>query len=106
MENETYTLLDAMREEIETLKELEAVFEKDKKWILVAAYKAQHRSLQRIVDRFEKGHEYYMGINKEGNPQLKLRQTTRHLEREYPSVAKAKRNLDTVVDLTKGKDNA
>jgi hypothetical protein len=46
-----------------------------------------------------------MGINKEGNPQLKYRQGTRHLEREYPSVARAKRNLDVVVDLTKGKDN-
>jgi hypothetical protein len=105
MSNEPYTLLDAMREEIDTLKELGTIYEKEKKWILVAAYKAQHRSLQRIIDRFEKGHEYYMGINKEGNPQLKYRQGTRHLEREYPSVARAKRNLDVVVDLTKGKDN-
>lgn len=28
--------------------------------------------------------------------------TTGHLEREYPAVAKAKRNLDTVTNLVKG----
>lgn len=105
MENETYTLLDAMREEIDTLKELETVYKKEEKWLAQGDVIAQRRSLQRIVNRFEKGYEYYMGIDKEGNPQLRYRRGTRHLEREYPSVAKAKRNLDTVVDLTKGKDD-
>lgn len=105
MTTETYTLLDAMREEIDTLKELEVVYEKDKNWIVRTAVATQYRSLQRVLDRFEKGYEYYMGINKQGDPQLQYRQGTRHLEREYPAVAKAKRNLDAVVDLTKGKDN-
>lgn len=105
MSNETYTLLDAMREEIDTLKALEVVYEKDRSPILRTAVAAQYRSLQRVLNRFEKGYEYYMGVDKEGNPQLQYRQGTRHLEREYPSVAKAKRNLDTLVDLTKGKDN-
>ena len=102
MLNEPYTLLDAMREEIDTLKEMETVCEKQNKWLLVNSYRNQARSLQRILNRFEKGHEYYMGIDKEGDPQLKYRQGTRHLERKYPSVAKAKRNLDTVTDLVKG----
>jgi len=105
MENETYTLLDAMREEIDTLKELESVYKKDKN-LLTGVVASQHRSLQRVVNRFEKGYEYYWGVSKEGEPQLKYRQGTRHLEREYPSVARAKQNLDTVVDLTKGRDNA
>jgi len=105
MENEAYTLLDAMREEIDTLKEFQSLYEKQNKWLLVASYRSQARSLQRIVNRFEKGHEYYMGINKDGEAQLQMRQSTRHLEREYPAVAKAKQNLDTVVDLTKGKDD-
>ena len=105
MDNETYTLLDAIREEIDTLKELEAVYDKDKKWFAKGDAISQRRSLQRILNRFEKGYEYYMGVY-EGNPQLMYRQGTRHLEREYPAVAKAKQNLDTVVDLTKGKDNA
>jgi len=106
MENEPYTLLDAMREEIDTLKELATISYKREKWILAGNYRTQSRSLERIVNRFEKGYEYYMGINKEGEPQLQYRQTTRHLEREYPAVARAKQNLDIVVDLTKGKDNA
>lgn len=105
MNDESYTLLDAMREEIDTLKELEAVYRKQEKWLNVGDCVAQRKSLERIVNRFEKGHEYYIGVNNEGNPQLKYRQTTRHLEREYPSVAKAKQNLDVVVNLTKGKDN-
>lgn len=106
MSAEPYTLLDAMREEIDTLKEFQSLYEKQNKWLLVASYRSQARSLQRIVNRFEKGHEYYMGINKNGEPQLQLRQGTRHLEREYPAVARAKQNLDTMVNLTKGQDNA
>ena len=105
MENETYTLLDAMREEIDTLKELEAVYDKEEKWLAQGDVIAQRRSLERIINRFEKGYEYYMGINQEGDPQLKVRRGTRHLEREYPAVARAKQNLDIVVDLTKGRDN-
>lgn len=101
MSNETYTLLDAMREEIDALKELESVYKKDKN-LLTGIVAAQRRSLQRIVNRFEKGYEYYWGVSKEGGPLLNYRQGTRHLEREYPAVAKAKRNLDIVVDLTKG----
>jgi hypothetical protein len=102
MLNEPYTLLDAMREEIDTLEELATISEKREKFLLVNTYKIQKRSLQRIVNRFEKGYEYYMGINKEGDPQMQYRQGTRHLEREYPAVAKAKRNLDIVTDLVKG----
>ena len=101
MSNEPYTLLDAMREEIDTLKELETVYEKQKKWFNRADMIAQRRSLERILNRFEKGYEYYMGVH-EGEPQLKMRQGTRHLEREYPAVAKAKRNLDIVTNLVKG----
>ena len=103
MENETYTLLDAMREEIDALKELESVYKKDKN-LLTGVVASQRRSLQRVVNRFEKGYEYYMGVH-EGEPQLKYRRGTRHLEREYPAVAKAKRNLDIVTDLAKGRDD-
>ena len=97
----SYSLLDAMREEIDTLKELELVYRKDNN-LLAGITASQRRSLQRIVNRFEKGYEYSMGINKEGDLQLKYRQGTRHLEREYPAVANAKRNLDTVTNIVKG----
>lgn len=102
MDKETYTLLDSIRDEIETLKELEVVYKKEEFDILKGISYQTRLSLQRILNRYEKGHEYYMGVDKNGDPQLKVRQTTRHLEREYPAVSKAKHNLDTLVNLTKG----
>jgi hypothetical protein len=96
-----YSLLDAMREEIDTLKELESIYRKDNN-LLTGIIASQRRSLQRIVNRFEKGYEYHWIVNKEGNPELSYRQGTRHLEREYPAVANAKRNLDTVTNIVKG----
>jgi hypothetical protein len=101
MTDKPYTLLDALREEIDTLTELESIYRKDKN-LLTGAISAQRRSLQRIVNRYEKGHEYFWGVTKEGDPQLQYRQGTRHLEREYPAVANAKRNLNTLVSITKG----
>lgn len=102
MDKETYTLLDSIRDEIETLKELEVAFKKVGGSIPENIIYQTRLSLQRILNRYEKGHEYYMGVNENGDPQLKVRQTTRHLEREYPAVSKAKHNLDTLVNLTKG----
>lgn len=92
-----------MREEMAFLKELKALSDKEENLLLSAHYREQHSMLNRIVNRFEKGKEYYIGI-KNGERYIMNRQTTRHLEREYPAVAKAKRNLDTVVDLTKGQE--
>ena len=97
MSNETYTLLDAMREEIDFLSELKKLSDKEEKFLL----SARLSSLKRIVNRFENGNKYYLGIN-DGETYVMTRQTTGHLEREYPAVAKAKRNLDTVTDLVKG----
>lgn len=99
--SETYTLLDAIREEIETLKELETIYEKEEKFLLASDYQRQQRILQRIVNRFEKGYEYYMGMNSEGNPQLKYRQTDKHLLREYPALREAKENYDIVKEIVK-----
>ena len=100
MSDQPYSLLDAIRDEIKTLKELEEIYNKDDKWILKAIVVGQKRTLDRILNRYEKGHEYYMGV-KDGQPQLMYRQTTRHLERDFPAVARAKQNLDTVVSLVK-----
>lgn len=99
--SDTYTLLDAFREEIDTMKELEAVYTKEEKHLLASDYARSRRSLERILNRFEKGYEYYMGIDKEGNPQLKYRQTDKHLVREYPALQAAKENYDIVKDMVK-----
>lgn len=99
--SDTYTLVDAMREEVDTLKELETIYEKEEKFLLASDYRVQRRSLERILNRFEKGHEYYMGIDKEGNPQLKYRQTDKHLVREYPALQAAKENYEIVKEMVK-----
>jgi hypothetical protein len=99
--SEPYTLLDAMREEIDTIKELETIYEKQEKFLLLSDYQRQRRSLERIVNRFEKGFEYYMGIDSEGNAQLKYRQTDKHLLREYPALQAAKENYDVVKNMVK-----
>ena len=101
MSNEPYTLLDAMREEMDFLIELKKLSDKEEKNILSPHYVHQHGMLKRILNRFENGKEYYLGV-KNGETYIMNRQTTKHLEREYPSVAKAKRNLDIVTDLVKG----
>lgn len=103
--SDEYSLLDAIRDEIKTLKDLEEVYNKDDSWILKAVVVGQQRTLNRILNRYEKGYEYYMGV-KDGKPQLMYRQTTRHLEREFPAVARAKQNLDTIVAIVKDDNNA
>lgn len=101
----TYTLLDAIREEIKFLKELKALSDKEDSYILSGQYQSQIGMLHRIVNRFEQGKDYYLGV-RDGVIYIMSRQCTRHLEREYPAVAKAKRNLDTVTDLVNGHKDA
>jgi len=67
-------LLDAMREEIDTLNELETVYNIQQKLLPLCEVIVQRQSLERIVTRFEEGIEYYMVISKDGNPKLKTRQ--------------------------------
>lgn len=99
--SDTYTILDAFREEIETLREMEIIYDKQEKYLLSSDYARSRRSLERILNRFEKGYEYYMGIDKEGNAQLKYRQTDKHLVREYPALQAAKENYDIVKEMVK-----
>ena len=49
MSNETYTLLDAMREEIDFLSELKKLSDKEEKYLLSASYAHQHSMLKRIL---------------------------------------------------------
>jgi len=67
-------LLDAMREEIDTLNELETVYKIQQKLLPLSDVIFQRQSLERIVTRFEDDIEYHMVINNDGNPQLKTRQ--------------------------------
>lgn len=102
--SEAYSLLDAIRDEIKILKELEEYYDSQKMSVAANTVYFQHRSLDRILNRYEKGYEYFMGV-KDGKPQLRFRETTRHLERDFPAVARAKQNLDTIVAIVKDDKN-
>lgn len=101
MTDKPYSLVDAIQEETALLKEIELFYENKNKKFLSAIAREQRSSLERIVHRYRDGKEYLITV-KNGKAVLDTRQTTRHLEREYPSVAKAKQNLNTVVNLTGG----
>lgn len=106
----SYTILDAISEETELLdqyiKYYDELQNKDKDALSLRdimqrdTWKSQRQSYIRIVERFEKGFEYSL-IMKDGKPALSKTQTTRHLEREYPEIAEAKANLDSVVQSAK-----
>ena len=74
MSDDLAKLLDAMREEIDTLNELETVYKIQQKLLPLCDVIFQRHSLERIVTRFEDDIEYYMVINNDGDPQLKTRQ--------------------------------
>jgi len=73
MSDDLAKLLDAMREEIDTLNELETVYKIQQKLLPLCDVIFQRQSLQRIVTRFEDDIEYHMVINNDGDPQLKTR---------------------------------
>lgn len=101
-----YTLLDAIREEADLLdqhiKYFDELEKKDKDALSLGdkmvrnMWRYQKISYLRIVERFENGFEYKLGI-KDGKSTVIKTQTTRHLEREYPEVAEAKAELANAV---------
>lgn len=101
MDEKPYSIVDAIQDEVDLLSELQKLHEDKDLKLLAAIFREQKSSLKRIVNRYRDGKEYFLTV-KNGKTVLDKRQTTRHLERDYPSVAKAKQNLDTVVAVTKG----
>lgn len=104
MRDQKYTLLDAIREEKDFLLEMEKYYTKHENSFSARLCRDISESHYRILQRFENGREYYLGV-KNGETKIMNRQTTKHLEREYPAVAKAKAALNTVVSLTQGGDD-
>lgn len=101
MDEKPYSVVDAIQDEVELLEELQKLHESKDLKLLAVMYREQKFSLKRIANRYSNGKEYFLTV-KNGKTVLDKRQTTRHLERDYPSVAKSKQNLDTVVAVTKG----
>jgi hypothetical protein len=111
MSDKPLTLLEAIREESDLLdqrvKHYKALREKDKDAlslrdiVQIDTWEAMRYSYLRILERYEQGMEINLGIV-DGKTTLVRKKTTRHLERDNPAVAKAKRNLDFLVGLTDG----
>jgi len=98
MSKELYSLLDAIREEKLLLDEFTKYYKNAS--IMQRIVEENSQMLNRILNRFDKGYEYYIGMQ-DGNSVLKYRKGTSHLEREYPAVAKAKHNLEIVTAIVK-----
>lgn len=105
MSDDSYTLLDAIHEEIDLLKEIEAYHRsQDKGLIRAVVVEELHVTLSRILRRYEEGREYYLTV-KGGKTKLDWRQTNRHLVRQYPAVAAAQQSLGTLESLVGNKNS-
>lgn len=97
---DVYTLLDALREEADFQGELEKYYKANDSVIHEATARRQRESLQRIVNRFEDGKDYYLGIH-DGKTTILHRQTDRHLIREYPLVKQMTEDLENTKRMVK-----
>jgi hypothetical protein len=94
-----YTILDAMKDEVELLREQAKVQEKDDKFIAVAIYRSIAMSHQRIINRVEKGLDYSLEIVDGEIKSVSKQSDRKTLEQEYPALQKAAENYDLVKNL-------
>lgn len=96
-----YTIYDAIKDEIAFLETLEKVEENAKHTFSAAIIYQQISSLQRILNRIDKGYEYSMGISKhDGKPIIQYKKTDRKaLEEEYPALKKAAEQYNLMQNL-------
>lgn len=96
-----YTVIDAIKDEIDFLGVLEKVEENSKHTITAAIIGQQQASLRRILRRFDSGYDYSMGIDpSNGKPCIKYKKTDRKtLEQEYPSLKKAAEQYQLMQNL-------
>ncbi len=94
-----YTNLDAMKDEVDFLRELAKVEEKDDKFILVAIYRAIANSHQRIINRVNGGVDYSLEVVNGEIKTVPKKTDRKTLEQEYPALQKAAENYDLVKNL-------
>ena len=94
-----YTMVDAIRDEIKLLKELEAYMGKEKKTITEGIFHEQHLSYNRLLQRLENGREYNL-VLRNGTPIIEYTKTNRKtLEEEYPALKNAAEKYDLIKNL-------
>jgi hypothetical protein len=94
-----YTVLDAMKDEVELLREEAKVEEKEDRIIAVAILRQIAASHQRIINRVEKGLDYSLEIVDGEIKRVSKQSTRKTLEEEYPALKNAAEQYNLVKDL-------
>lgn len=94
-----YTVIDAMQDEVDFLRELGKVEEKREKHILVAIYREIANSNQRIINRVKSGYDYSLEIVDGEITRVHKKSDRKTLEQEYPALKKAAEQYDLVQNL-------
>jgi hypothetical protein len=94
-----YTVLDAMKDEVELLREQAKVEEKEDRIIAVAILRQIAMSHQRIINRIEKGLDYSLEIVDGEIKRVSKQSNRKTLEEEYPALKNAAEQYNLVKDL-------
>lgn len=94
-----YTILDAMKDEVDLLREQAKVEEKDGRIIAVAILRQIAMSHQRIINRVEKGLDYSLEVVDGEIKRVSKQSDRKTLEQEYPALKKAAEQYNLVKDL-------
>ena len=94
-----YTIYDAMKDEVEFLREMAKVEDKADKFILASIYRAVSNSHVRILNRVQHGSDYSLEIVDGEIKSVKKKSDRKTLEQEYPALKKAAEQYELVKDL-------
>ena len=94
-----YTVLDAMKDEVNFLREMAKVEEKEDRFIAVAILRQIAMSHQRIINRVEKGLDYSLEIVDGEIKSVNKKSNRKTLEEEYPALKNAAEQYNLVKDL-------
>lgn len=94
-----YTILDAMQDEVEFLREMAKVEEKADKVFVASMYRSIANSHQRIINRVKSGVDYALEIVDGEIKSVNKKSNRKTLEEEYPALKKAAEQYNLVKDL-------
>lgn len=94
-----YTILDAMKDEVELLREQAKVEEKDGRIIAVSILRSIAMSHQRIINRVEKGLDYSLEVVDGEIKRVSKQSNRKKLEDEYPALRQAAENYNLIQNL-------
>jgi hypothetical protein len=94
-----YTILDAMQDEVELLREMAEVEKKNDRIIAEATCRAIANSHQRILNRVKSGMDYSLEVVDGEIKRVGKQSNRKTLEQEYPALKKAAESYDLVKNL-------